>query len=143
MKTTERFDNAVTKLYNAFHDGKLNAMHCSACAVGNICDNNYGWDYLPNFAATTYFKANPESSIEEIEYGEKVIKKTGYSVYELVEIERIFLTSCEYGIGNKEQHFKGLCAVVEYLCELDNIPNVIDYTKLFETENDKPKYQLS
>lgn len=40
MKTTKRFDNAVTKLYNAFHNGELNAMDCTMCAVGNMCDNN-------------------------------------------------------------------------------------------------------
>lgn len=43
---------------------------------------------------------------------------------------------------NKELVFIALCAVVEYLCELDKIPNVMDYTKLFETENNQPKYSL-
>lgn len=39
---SERFTNAVTKLYNAFHKGTLNAWDCKACAVGNICDNSVG-----------------------------------------------------------------------------------------------------
>ena len=48
MKTTERFEKAVTKLYNAFHKGKLNAMYCDACAVGNMCDNDSSWaSYVP------------------------------------------------------------------------------------------------
>lgn len=142
MKLPIRLENAITKLYTAFHDNKLNAMQCNACAVGNICDNNHEWDYIPYFATTTYFKSNPESLNSEIKHGIKVISKTGYSVNELVEVESIFIKACEYNIGTKEQHFSGLCAVVEYLCELDNIPNVMDYTKLFETENDKPKYEL-
>ena len=44
---------------------------------------------------------------------------------------------------DKEQQFKGLCAVVEYLCELDGIPNVMDYTSLFETKEGKPVKELT
>jgi hypothetical protein len=55
MKTTERFENAVMKLYNAFHRNELNANNCQMCAVGNICDNNYQWDSLGVFASDTIF----------------------------------------------------------------------------------------
>lgn len=139
MKTTKRFDNAVTKLYTAFHNGTLNALKCEACAVGNLCDNDGGW-----------FNIGEEFNHRKIPF--RYTLKTGYSVEELNTIESLFMFGTKnihtdvskfYSSDNKkETQFKGLCAVVEYLCELDNIPNVMDYTKLFETENNQPKYAL-
>lgn len=132
MKTTERFDNAVTKLYNAFHKGELNAYSPCACAVGNMLDNT-------SFIGGYY----PGAGLREVKSIEN--KDIGYSGIELYHVERIFI-KCHIGQINLtlvEKQFKGLCAVVEYLFELDNIPNVMDYTKLFETENDEPKYELS
>lgn len=143
MKTTKRFDEAVTKLYNAFHENRLIGMDCKACAVGNICNNSDEWNNITYKFLLNY---NLEDNLNILGFG--------YSAYELITIEMIFLfgykeykgrkkySNHDNTIIDKEQQFKGLCAVVEYLCELDNIPNVMDYTKLFETENDKPKYQL-
>jgi hypothetical protein len=45
-KVPKRFEDAVTKLYNAFHNGDLEAGNCSKCAVGNMCDNNANWSDL-------------------------------------------------------------------------------------------------
>jgi hypothetical protein len=145
MKTTERFEKAVMKLYNAFHNNELNAMHCQHCAVGNICNNEREWDDLGVFASDTIFGdgTNWNVDAEKIKESLDVINKTGYSAQELVEVERLFLEACEYQKGTKHLQFKGLCAVVEYLAKLDNIPNPMDYTKLFETENDKPIYELT
>lgn len=70
-----------------------------------------------------------------------VTKKSGYSVKELAKIEMVFLNKILKD-ETKESQFKGLCAVVEYLCELEGIPNVMDYTCLFQTENNEPKYKL-
>jgi hypothetical protein len=118
------------KLYNAFHENRLNAMDCKACAVGNLCDNTEDW--------TIYYKS-----------------KTGYTPNQLRTIEHIFMfgnkdeyrdikdwNPSDINSNNQDLVFQALCQVVEYLAELDNIPNPMDYTKLFETENDKPKYQL-
>lgn len=142
METTKRFDEAVTKLYNAFHKNRLNAYNCSACAVGNICNNDGGWT-----SDTLFMERNFDKKYEDI---------SNYSSKELNIIEHLFVfgvKSEKYNskiphlrdlfILKKEAEFKGLCAVVEYLCELDDITNVMDYTKLLETENDKPKYQLN
>ncbi len=141
MKTTERFDNAVSKLYTAYHNGTLNPFSCQACAVGNILDNDDTWGDNGCIAERTFTKK------------QKQLAK--YSRKELNTIEALFMSGDRdfwdgYGTirhpgqkGTKETQFKGLCAVVEYLCELDNIPNVMDYTKLFESENNEPKYQLS
>lgn len=132
-----RLENAITKLYTAFHEGKLNALDCRACAVGNICNNIGGWS---------------QGGLNNRQFKNQHLEIAMYSSKELSIVETLFM----YGVKNiwkekeiwyasdntKETQFKGLCAVVEYLCELDNIPNVMDYTKLFETENDKPKYAL-
>lgn len=132
MKTSERFTNAVTKLYNAFHNGTLNAMDCKACAVGNICNNSAHWS------------------------GSYIAPETGYSREELYTIENLFM------FGTKDENsailpwragqvnssradnkvFEALCAVIEYLCEIEGIHNVMDYTSLFETEADQPKHKL-
>ena len=78
----------------------------------------------------------------------------GYSPLELLKIEATFLKAYGYKIplhykNNKPQNainkavlFDGLVAVVDLLCKLDNIPNIMNYTALFEYENDKPKYQI-
>lgn len=138
MKHSERFENAVTKLYNAFHNGELDAMDSCFCAVGNMCDNKNEWHpYLHNYMG-----------IEEYEKGKKLSIETGYSNYELLNIESIFMlgikkTECRGKAKwmasemTKETQFKGLCAVVEYLCELEGIPNIMDYQKLFESAKNK------
>lgn len=144
MKTTERFDNAVSKLYTAYHSGELSGMQCHMCAVGNICNNNSSW-YEPVAKSRphtkgTYLDDTKLPLICDVLENE-TIKKTGYSGNELAKVESIFVSHSYYD-ETKETQFKGLCAVVEYLCELDNIPNVMDYRKLFESENNEPKYQL-
>ena len=43
---------------------------------------------------------------------------------------------------SNEVLFKGLCAVVALLCQLDEIDNVMDYSKIFEQEKGVPTYHL-
>ncbi|NCO62926.1 MAG: Na(+)-translocating NADH-quinone reductase subunit F, partial [Flavobacteriia bacterium] len=81
-------------------------------------------------------------------------KFNGYSPLELLHIEARFLKACGYQLPlhhkNKKPKnptdndvlFEGLTAVVTYLCKLDNIPNVMDYTKLFEVKNEEFHFQL-
>jgi len=145
MKLPIRLENAITKLYNAFHNNELQASCCMSCAVGNICDGDYRW---ADFFGYLTEDDNEEEIITGIRQRYELTStenysKNGYSGQELSEVEFIFLKQfIGFKESDKNAQFKGLCAVVEYLCELDNIPNVMDYTKLFETENDKPKYQL-
>lgn len=142
MKTTERFERAVTKLYTAFHNGALNAMSCSKCAVGNICDGNKDWsdvvgcgnsidqvDHRHLKSVMDLYKNNFKSDFNK---GLLTIKKTGYSPFEIAKIEALFLEEHD---ASKDGEYKGLCAVVEYLCELDGIPNVMDYSSLFEYDD--------
>ena len=146
MKTTKRFEKAISKLYYAFHEGTLDAMDCEACAVGNILGHgDWGSNYIPE-------EGMWNGPIRKYFYQTSIKNNSGYSLKELGEVERRFLNVSmkngkyiEWNRYNrkKEIQFKGLCAVVEYLCELDNIPNIMDYTFLFETENNKPLKELT
>lgn len=141
MKTqlTPRLEHSIAVLYNAFHNGTLNAFKCKACAVGNIVGHgdwkmHYCGEIHRGYLLTEkdkYFKF-PENKF--------------YSNPEIMEVERVFLMEWAKENGgsgtDKEIQFKGLYAVIEYLCELDGVENVMDYTKLFETENNVPVYEL-
>ncbi|MCF7560566.1 Na(+)-translocating NADH-quinone reductase subunit F [Sabulilitoribacter multivorans] len=148
MKTSSRLEKAIKKLYVAFHANELNPECCKHCAVGNILNNTDSWKHL----------SNDHGSLE-LNYVGKVHqtlgrKFNGYSPLELLQIEATFLKACGYQLplhhknkkpkssADKEALFNGLTAVMEYLCKLDNINNIMDYSKLFEFENEKPKYQL-
>ena len=138
----ERFTRAIEKLYTAFHEGTLNAMNCKQCAVGNICNNKSDWRYIVEYGADMFALSHDKDP-------KGVINEAGYSIVELMKIEKLFMYGVK-AIGQRHKHchrdedgqFKGLCAVVEYLCELDGIPNVMDFSKLFETEDNVPKYEL-
>ena len=148
METPKRLEQALIKLYNAFHNNELNPECCSACAVGNILDNRDSWKHLTNGHGSL-----------ELSYVGRVHqnlgrKFNGYTPLELLQIEKVFLETCGFTVPlchynpkpqtprNKEILFNGLCSVVERLCELEEIPNVMDYSKIFEYEQDNPVYKF-
>ncbi|RED50090.1 Na(+)-translocating NADH-quinone reductase subunit F [Seonamhaeicola aphaedonensis] len=138
MKTTTRFESAIKKMYTAFHNNKLNPECCKQCAVGNILDNNDSWKYLSDDHGALQL-----SYIGKIHQG-LGRKFNGYSPLELLQIEMTFLRACGYQLPlhhknkkpknptNKDLLFNGLTKTIELLCELDNIPNVMDYQNLFK-----------
>ncbi len=137
METTKRFDTAINKLYNAFHNNTLNPLCCNQCAVGNILDNKDFWKHLSNYNGSL-----------ELNYvglvNQKLGKRfNGYTPIELLEIEMVFLKTCGYKLPlqtknqskkaiTKDILFIGLEAVVSKLCKLDTIPNVMDCSELFQ-----------
>ena len=148
MKTTKRLEHALIKLYNAYHNNRLNPEDCTACAVGNILDNFDSWKHL----------SDKHGSLQ-LSYLGKVHqnlgrKFNGYTPQELLQIEKTFLESCGFTTplchynqkpinpSSNEVLFKGLCAVVALLCQLDGIHNVMDYSKIFEQEKGVPVYHL-
>ena len=152
MKTTKRFENAVTKLYRAFHNNELDHTSCSACAVGNIVGNSlwanhtgfvcgYELDFM--YELKTKRESHYKEVLQEVITAEKVCLNTGYSVDELIRVERLFMDCFDGSCSQEQSEFNGLCEVVKYLCELDNIPNVMDYTLLFETKDNKPAKELA
>lgn len=146
MITPKRLENALIKLYNAFHNNELNPECCAACAVGNILDNHDSWKHLSDQHGSLH-----------LNYVGKVHQRlgrrfNGYTPLELLHIEKIFLDACGFktplchyntkpiNTTNKDVLFNGLQSVVAYLCELDQINNVMDYTKIFEFEDETPVY---
>ena len=148
MKTTKRLEQALLKLYNAYHNNTLNPEDCAACAVGNILDNHDSWKHLSN-----------EHGSLELNYVGRVHqnlgrKFNGYTPQELLKIEKVFLEACGFKTPlchynskpinptAKDNLFNGLSAVIDLLCKIDCIDNVMDYSKLFEQENGEPVYHL-
>lgn len=134
----KRFTDAVSKLYVAFHSGELRKIDCKKCAVGNLVGGGEWWLVFMSSSLENLSKINYKAYVGEVK---EKLDKTGYSPSELQIIEATFMDA--EGGESKEAQFKGLCAVVEYLCALDNIPNVMDIKSLFEYENDSAKRELS
>ncbi len=149
MKTTPRLESALKKLYTAFHLDTLNPECCKQCAVGNILDNRDSWKHLSDSHGAL-----------ELNYVGKVHqtlgrKFNGYSPFELLKIERVFLNACGFQLplhhkNNKPKNptdknvlFKGLSAVISFLCELDGVANIMDYAKLFEFDNNESLQKTS
>ena len=131
MKVTKRFEESATKLYNAFNEGTLNAMDCTFCAVGNLCNNETYWSKL-------YDEATGKDNIpDEV----KVKKVTGYNMNEINNIESLFMYGTIAGTTRlwhprdmtKENQFDGLMAVLNYLAELDNIQSIEQQYDKFKT----------
>lgn len=148
MKTTKRLEQALIKLYNAYHNNNLNPEDCAACAAGNILDNHDSWKHLSN-----------EHGSLQLSYVGRVHqnlgrKFNGYSPQEILQIEKVFLDACGFktplchynpkpqNLTSNEVLFNGLSEVVELLCELDKTPNVMNYSRLFEQENGEPIYHI-
>ena len=140
MKTSNRFEIAIKKLYVAFHNNQLNPECCKQCAVGNILDNTDNWKHLSEHHGS--LQLNYVGKVHQ-NLGRKF---NGYTPLELLQIEATFLQACGYELPfhhknkkpknptDKDILFQGLDAVVNLLCKLDNIPNVMDYTSLLKSK---------
>ena len=138
MKTTLRFENAVQKLYDAFHGGSLNPECCRQCAVGNILDNSESWKHLSDEHGS--LRLNYVGKVNE-GFGKRF---NGYTPQELLQIEAAFLQGCGYSLplrhnGRKPVNhsdmdvlFNGLSAAISCLCGLDGISDLMDHSSLLE-----------
>jgi len=145
MKTSLRLENAIKKLYQAFHEDELHPECCKQCAVGNILDRTDSWKHFSDVHGAS--SLNYVGLVNQ-NFGKRF---NGYSPLELLKIEAIFLEACGYQIPlyhknkkpenptDKDVLFKGLSAVIAFLCSLDGIENVMDYSRLFLIEKDSPK----
>ncbi|MFD1162746.1 Na(+)-translocating NADH-quinone reductase subunit F [Hwangdonia seohaensis] len=148
MKTSNRLESAIKKLYTAYYSNQLFPECCKQCAVGNILDKTDGWQHLSDYHGA--LQLNYIGRVHQ-NLGRKF---NGYSPLELLQIEAVFLTACGYQLplhhknnkpkipNDNDVLFDGLIAVIGFLCELDGVSNTMDYTKCFELENDSPKYEL-
>ena len=149
MHISKRLEKAISKLYVAFHENTLHPECCKSCAVGNILDNTDSWKHLSDYHGSI-----------QLNYVGNVLQGIGrtfggYTPQELLQIEAVFLTACGYSLPlhhrgikpanprDKDLLFNGLSGVIAYLCKLDGIKNVMDYSKLFEFNDDHtPTYEL-
>jgi hypothetical protein len=149
MNTSFRLEQALKKLYVAFHNNTLHPECCRQCAVGNILDNREDWKHLTDHHGS--MELNYIGKVHEV-LGRKF---NGYSPSELLKIEAVFLKACGYrlplihsnknpkNITDKDVLFNGLNEVITFLCELDGVKNIMDYTQLFDFTNNKPHLKES
>jgi hypothetical protein len=135
---TPRFQQAIEKLYNAFHAGQLHPECCQQCAVGTILDGTSAWRHLSD--------AHGSLKLNYVGLVNQNLHKTfnGYTPLELLQIEAAFLKGCGYSLPLHHQNkkpnrpadqailFNGLEAVVAFLCSLEGIANGMDCTSLFQ-----------
>lgn len=148
MRTSNRFNKAVEKLYKAFHAKTLNPDDCKQCAVGNILDNRDYWKHLTDSHGSV--KLNYLGLLHQ-NLGKRF---NGYSPVELLRIETAFLKGCGYSFtAHRRLHrpdnikddyilFKGLCEVVSELCTLDGQNDAMDCSALFQYETKASAYEL-
>lgn len=150
MYIPERLEQAITKLYNAFHQNTLHPECCKSCAVGNILDQTEAWKHLSDSHGSVVL-----NYIGKVHQG-LGRKFNGYTPQELLQIESVFLKACGYSLPlthkgvkpssptDKDLLFKGLSETVSFLCTLDEVTNVMDYSRLFEFKEDEtPVYELA
>lgn len=133
---TPRLETALTKLYTAFYEGTLNPECCTACAVGNICDNVDAWKNFTDRHGS--LELNYLGMLNE-GFGRRLY---GYLPSELLEIEAVFLKGCGFEIPltrksskpqnptSKEVLFNGMRAVIAFLCELEGIKDVMELPEI-------------
>lgn len=138
MNTTNRFEQAIKKLYDAFNNNQLNPECCKQCAVGNILDHTDAWKHLSDDHGS--LKLNYLGLVHQ-NLGRRF---NGYSPIELLKIEAAFLEGCGYQLPlhyknekpkyptHKDTLFNGLDAAIKVLCDLDNIKNIMNYSNLFK-----------
>jgi len=131
MHTSKRLEQALQKLYIAFHSGNLYPECCKQCAVGTILDGTDSWKHLSEDHGS--LKLNYLGQVHE-SFGRRF---NGYKPSELLLIEQTFLKACGFqvplhhqnpkpkNIQNNDTLFNGLCEVIDCLCKLDNVPNVV------------------
>lgn len=150
MYTPKRLEQAITKLYTAFHTDMLHPECCKSCAVGNILNNTEAWKHFSDTHGSVLL-----NYVGKVHQG-LGRRFNGYTPQELLQIEAVFLEACGYSLplhhkgvkpsnpNDKELLFEGLSKTIAYLCVLDGVTNVMDYSKLFEFKEDHaPVHELA
>jgi len=143
MNLPKRIEDAIHKLYSAFHHHHLNPECHSQCAVGNICNNTTAWQHL------TEHHGSGKLSYVGMVHQQLGRKFYGFSPFELLQIEQAFLKGCGYPIPlrstkkkrklTQDNLFDGLTEVVSFLCRLEKIEDVMDCSQLFDYQAKTPQ----
>ena len=120
MDLPSRLEQALTKLYTAFYQDRLDPENCKYCAVGNICDNQDFWKHFTDLHGSE--QLNYLGRVNE-EFGKRF---KGYSPKELLKTEAVFLKGCGYTFSprkrllkpaekiDRDMMFNGLYSAVAY-----------------------------
>jgi len=129
------FNYTVGVLINAYLSGKLERGYCGLCAVGNILNGRTEWSVL--FLTDSYGKQRRGQELhdylttvqrfvtpEEIEPKSTCalidIRRSGYTVDELAEVEFAFETAPK-GSSLDDSIFNGLVAAIDALAKIHNV----------------------
>ena len=149
MKMTPRLVRAIGKLYEAFHNHTLQPESPCHCAVGNILDQWEAWRHCTDLHGSG--QLNYVGKVNEA-FGKRF---NGYRPSELLQLEKVFLTSCGYELPirgwnarpkhplNQDILFGALCETVAYLCQLDGVADVMDYGALFDYQPSQTSHKPS
>lgn len=144
--TKLRLEQSILKLYTAFYNQELIPESCTHCAVGNICNNTDVWSHFTDLHGSV--RLNYVGMVHE-RLGRK---HHGYSPLELLQIEATFLKACGFSLPLKGHYhkprnlnddilFSALEETIAYLCKLDNVTNIFDYSKAIREQISKPTPQ--
>ena len=111
------FSHSVDVLVKAYMNDTLTHGNDCACAVGNLIAHELGVNPKSSW--------NPEWLVGyvcgvNIEDGRREIETTGYTVNEILRIERAF-ENVLYSNDHDEWNYKGLMAVVDVLADIHEI----------------------
>ena len=138
MKISKRLEQAMHKLYTAYHANTLNPECCKQCAVGNIADHKDAWKNFSEHHGSV--SLNYVGTVHE-RIGRRI---NGYLPSELLQIEKTFLEACgfETPLSKNSKRptnptdmdvlFQGLSETIAYLCQLEGNKNVMEYTSIFK-----------
>lgn len=134
MKNPELFNKTVAILVKAYQQETLQHQFCSCCAVGNLIGANMGLTPLVNsneFAEGVIAKWDNAIHLGEVNesgycgIAKEQIDATGYTIFQLADIERAFETSRNnfngdrsYSANNTDLQFHSLMAVVDCLMQI-------------------------
>lgn len=143
MKTSDRFNNAISALVKSFFNETLAKGDCNACAVGNMCaaglgittslSTNCGIEANGRWKSVFCTEEDGVQNINPYNYegeAKRAIDSTNYSWKELAKIEKAFEMATKIPIEKYEyrtkddiiqDQYNGLMAVVEVLCKIEGI----------------------
>jgi len=139
MKNEELFERTVSRLVEAYEEGKLKHSSSCACAVGNLVN----YKCAPNLESTSWWVAmrahitNNKSYCSQIKIleGQLQVANTGYTMDEIVLIEHAFenypgrpeeneeapIASMDALRAADPKGLKGLRNVYDVLCKIHEV----------------------
>lgn len=130
MKNEALYKRTCDILFDAYFNDTLRHNNCMACAVGNIVAANMGYVYNTDNRDQFLVWKNCirwgwniivwSLGEKSDELGDEQVKSTGYSPFELREIEKAF-ERCNGGVSTEDKMFNGLCAVIEVLNKIHEV----------------------